>query len=405
MKFHSLILIGAALAAAVSCGKDVVVENETDMPVDFSSYQSRSTTKADAGGFADASFLPDGSSFGVFAFFHAGTTSTPGSWNTGGQQNHPNFMLNQKVDVTKDASDNYTYNYSPDKYWPSAGNRISFYAYYPHVEGGYYMAQGVSDGSSAPYQLDTYMDKTTDGQGSFGFDVAFEAKDQVDFMISDLCADQNKKESILTSNAGGAAVSGTVYFKFHHVLSQVRIGTLNVDKNNDDVTITPTAIRFSGIAVHGECSVAEDWSTKDANGLVQNTFTWSNQIGERVGNEIKGVHVDYTGAQRDGESDEEYALRKKQNYLLMIPQTFDDDATITIIYDVERKENAAGEQYKYKDNEVSAKLNAAKVGGVALTAWEPNKIYNYTATVTLEGIELSATSADWTEGSEDLDLE
>lgn len=390
----NIFLMAAALIAAASCSKEEILDKE-ELAIDFGSYQARAT-KANTTGFADGSLLPAGSSFGVFGFFHSGTTSTPGSWNTTGQQNHPNFMLNQQV-----VYNGTTYDYTPAKFWPAAGNRISFYAYYPYVaNSSTYTASGVTDGSSAQYQLRTYMNKDTDGQGSFGFDVAYEAKDQIDFMISDLCADQNKKENIITDGT-----NKTVQFTFHHVLAQVRIATLNVVNNNPDVTITPKEIRFSGIAVHGECSVAEDWSTKTSQGKVTNTFTWSNQITDRVGNNIKGVHVEYTGAKRTGESDEDYEIRKKQNYLMMIPQTFTDDATITVIYDVVRNNNAAGEHYEYKDNEVSAQLNTAKVGSTPLTGWEQNKIYNYTATVSLTGIELTATYVDWGQAGQDLDLE
>lgn len=388
-----ILLIGAGAFALAACTKDVILD-DPEVEISFGSYQARAT-KAKTGNFVDSgsSTLPANTSFGVFGFFHLGTTTTPGSWNTAGQQNHPNFLLNQQVTF-----DGANYNYSPSKFWPASGNRISFYAYYPYVSDGTYTASGVTD-AAAQYQLSTYMNKTTDGQGSFGFDVAYEAKDQIDFMISDLCADQNKKDGVLT---GG---STTVQFDFHHVLAQVRIATLTVAKDNDYVTVTPKEVRFSGIAVHGECSVTEDWSTKTSGGKVTNTFAWSNQLTDRVGNSIKGVHVEYTGAQRTGETDEEYATRKKQNYLMMIPQTFSDDATITIIYDVVRTDGGTGEHYSYTDNEVSAALNTAKVEGTPLTGWEQNKIYTYNATITLEGIELSATCVDWTSGSEDLDLQ
>ena len=394
-----------AVLAAVSCARISPME-DTDMPISFGSYQYRAT-KADVSGFADGTVLPDGSSFGVFAFFHEGTTGNPGSWATAAADpndaltNHPNFMLNQKVDVSVDASSNYTYSYTPVRFWPAAGSRITFYAYYPYVANGYYMGSSPMGGAAAQFQLVTYMTKDTDGQGSFGFDVAYEAKDQIDFMVSDLCADQNKKENILT---GTASSTETVQFDFHHVLSQVRIATLNVVNDNPYVSITPKEIRFDKIAVHGELTVAEDWSTLDANGKVNNTFTWSNLLTDRVGNTIEGVHVEYTGAKKPGETDEAYAIRTKQNYLMMIPQPFSDDATITIIYDVVRTDDGTGEHYSYTDNEVSAPLKSAKVGGQPLLGWEQNKIYTYTASVSLTGIELTASYVDWTEGSYDLDL-
>ena len=90
-----------AVLAMVSCARISPMEDE-DMPISFGSYQYRAT-KADVSGFADGATLPDGSSFGVFAFFHEGTASNPGSWATAAADptdaltNHPNFMLNQKV--------------------------------------------------------------------------------------------------------------------------------------------------------------------------------------------------------------------------------------------------------------------------------------------------------------------
>ena len=134
MKTNNIITTTLAAAILLTLGSGCARINQgggfSTVPLSFRSYTTRPLVKSDPTILGPGE-LPDGSRFGVFAFYQQGVVgSSTAHWGNGGARSSwsPNFMFNQAVDF--DGSD---YDYSPLRYWPSnEENTISFWAYYPY---------------------------------------------------------------------------------------------------------------------------------------------------------------------------------------------------------------------------------------------------------------------------------
>lgn len=380
------ILIPIVLVALSGCGRSSLDLPEDPISFDVYTLKSRSTSKANGtfieGNPLSATTLPEGSQFGIFGYFHQSLGGENGSWDdavTKGTTNHPNLFFNGHVTASYDGL-TPQYTSDPVRYWPSNDKeRISFFAYYP------YDATGAN--------IKTNLSSASNGEGVFEYAVPASAADHIDFMISDLCVDQSKSANYLTGD-------GKVRFNFHHVLSQVRIKTVNVINSNPNVTISNISIMFKNVPLSGRCVVTpttdgEGKVVKDANGRVNNNFSWPKTSMSFTREGVNGIEAELCYDTDDN-------LIPGQ-VLLMIPYNFAydpayPDAEIVVVFDVDRTA-ADGEEYHYRNNELSAPLWK---GG---SAWVANHIYDYNITVRLEGLEMSAEVSDWAVGAGDVDLE
>lgn len=157
-----LILFAAsAVAVLASCTQNEefnspVANNET--PISFGTYLGRGTRAAATGNITTAQVLAQKGGFGVFAYYTESTKYTAGQ-----TAYAPNFMNNQKVEGTNDASP--VWSYTPLKYWPNAnsttadnigavgeeGGLVSFFAYGPYADAA---------GTTGITKLPTKSDKT-----------------------------------------------------------------------------------------------------------------------------------------------------------------------------------------------------------------------------------------------------
>lgn len=173
--------------------------------------------------------LPANSSFGVFAY-DTGTDT----WETAGDTASPAFMTN--VPVTYNGQGQAitgNYSYSPTRYWPSGDtpDKLSFYAYYPYTTTG-----GVSGITSIP-------DASTTGLGTFGYTVDVTPANQVDFMLTDVFANQ-----LYETN------SGVVPFAFYHMLTQVVI-KVKASSDLTGATVSLENLTIDGVAKDGVLTV------------------------------------------------------------------------------------------------------------------------------------------------------
>ena len=385
-----LIILSLAAATLSSCVKSTVFEEPAER-IGFDTYALR--TKAGdsyvGGSKTQTSNIPVGSSFGVFAYFHPGdhSNSITGVWNnTNVSLNYSNMLLNEPVTRVEPSAGTYSYTYESTRYWPrNETDRISFFAYYPYAANAFIVDEGAaSDGTGI-----TLQDPEDDHYGyshnpvgfpKFKFVVNPDAAQQVDFMISDMCLNQSKKAGVLTGN------NNDVQFTFHHMLSQIRIKTIDFVKENDDVTVELESFKFIGVPVSGIVtpSIA---SEPNAKGHATMDFAWSG---------LNTSNSNFTASIYDDAASEE---AKQAAIMLMIPHTFSEDPgkdIVEVTFKVKRAKNAADEYYEYTGH-LSASLGA---GG--LTGWERNKIYNYTIKVSLNAITLSAELEDWPEASTDV---
>ena len=144
-----------------------------------------------------------------------------------------NFFFNQQAEVAVAAGTPQTniLSYNPLRFWPnnlvksslipSRYEYASFWAYYPWNPTGDPGTNGIA---IVPTANDTYS--MASGMGKLKFTMQTDAKDQVDFLLSDLVADCSKDQYPLIESTVPADKGWTpkrVPFTFHHALAQVRI--------------------------------------------------------------------------------------------------------------------------------------------------------------------------------------
>ncbi len=310
---------------------------------------SASQTKADG---ESATALPENTSFGVYAFYQEGDVDggvtahwTDGGWN-------PAFMFNQQVyyEATGQAGE-YTinggkYSYTPWRYWPAnEENTISFWAYYPYGAGSRINAADDNEYTNASTGLPR---------------VQFTADGTTDLMTSDLMEDY-----VYDTN------DGIVPFTFHHRLANVKIlakkefsgmeaGTDGYDPSTDgnalEGTVKITSIKVNGLAISGIYDpTADSWTVGTG------TQTWSAvATGTTVTTDPTQVAT-----------------------YLHIPQTLSDDVTIeiayTVTYNLPEGDEVTEFTKSFKLNSATATEGGTETAGI--TAWEQNKQYSYTLTI------------------------
>lgn len=397
--------------AALSCARISVDTVPQEEPIGFSWYTPRpTTTKADTELFVDGHDLSEGTSMGVFGYFHplyedGGGTTQHGSWEDGVNVNRPNLFYNEQVTV---GTPDYTYDHS--RYWPgNVNDRISFIAYYPYSDN--VSRTGEDTGTDTECSVEPFLDSDGSNNGLVGFKytVPEDVSEHVDFMVSDLCMDQSKalwKESNGTQGLTGPE-NGKVKFYFHHALSQVRIESVTTSTvNNDNLTVDVRSIRFNGVAVRARCipvPAAAHAENDTDTGHKHVNLTWSQHSCYRTSSDVEEASI---VTDRTGDDPEDV--------LLMIPQSFpaDGDAEIEVTFDITRwkdKNNKvyladgttpdpAYYEYRYADNVLSAPLHSDD-----LDEWLPGKIYTYRISLTLHAIRVQAVSVtDWETGIEDV---
>lgn len=404
MKMKKILYIFGLLAVLASCARIETV-GEEDMRIGFDTYALRTTKAGDSyiGGNGNSTTnIPVNSKFGVFAYFHPGdaNTSTIGKWNNANvNSNYSNMLLNEPVTRVEDGN-TYDYTYTNSRYWPKNNlDRISFFAYYPYAENAFVVAENAtSDGTGI-----TLQDPEDDHYGyshnpvgfpKFKFVVNKVASKQVDFMISDMCLNQSKKAHVLTGTDDDVHNVHDVKFTFHHMLSQIRIKTVNFFKENDDVTVELVSFRFLGVPISGIVTPSIKPADLDANGEPVNANGFARM--DFVWDGFNSSNSEFTATIYD---DSGTAAEKQAAILLMIPHQFSEDTDkdiIEVTFKVTRATNASGEHYEYTGH-----LSTSLASG-GLTGWERNKIYNYTISVSLNDISLSAEVEDWPEASTDV---
>ena len=400
---RNILTLLSLLPVLFSCASIETFQPKTgEVPVDFSWYTYRpgldqvSTTRADSNYFVGGTgtgverHLNEGSSFGVFGYFHAQVAGAAGRW-ADANRNVPNLFYNEPVSVGRDGA-LYTYSYNKSRFWPkNTLDRMSFIAYYP------YNSTVDTDGNhDANAIVEPFLDRYNERDGMVGFyyTVHEDAADQVDFMVSDLCQEQSYAlwDSDNTKGLTGNA-NGKVKFFFHHALSQVRVKSVNFDTGgNDNLELKINYILFRNVAVYGQCIPVPDFGSTTATGRTTVTPTWP--VGSLVAkrpNMTSGVRAEVCYDESTGEW-------KVSEYLLMIPHQFFTDATIEVNFDVIRKKDpVTGEYYSYTGNTLSAPLTTTSVYG-----WQAGKIYTYNITLDMKQIKVTAEEVDWLDAGEDV---
>lgn len=223
-----------------------------------------------------------------------------------------------------------TWETEDDYYWPPTGYTLTFAAYSPAT---------LPTGASASY-------------GDDGLTVTdFDVTDNVDLMYSGRITNQ-------TSAVGESGVS----VEFKHALSSVVFSAIDAD---DNASYKITALSVSGSFI--KSGTFKENLTDDA--VSPSAQGWSNtSAAENMSSTPdlgEGVSVSDSGS--------ETPITENETAWLMIPQTVNDNATVTIDYTVTP---TTGAPYKVTDK--SIKLSEFKTKeSASITSWAMANRYKY----------------------------
>ena len=342
----------------------------TSRPIAFTSYTSQPMTRADSTLLADNT-IPLGQSIGVYAYYHDNAT-----WSDDAV---PNFMCNQQatnIGIEK------PFSYSPLKYWPNDNeDKVSFIAYYP------YTSNSTADINALG--ITALLDKTSTGLPSFHFVVNNNVKQQVDFMISDLLPNLPNGTTAVSPGApdgrNDLTVTDHVRFLFRHTLAKIEFRVIvDEDVRKDLAYYTLRGISLTNI--NKEAQLTTSYTPPVAPATEGTTaFAWTGQ-----------------------DTPTTYACKTSEAYLLL-PQSLDDGAQLTVNYDLAFKSegttytyDANGnpvptEEYAFTNRTTTYQLNTLKLTGTTtpISEWLPNHHYIYNFVIKPHRIEFTGQVVEW----------
>ena len=361
-------IIVAAFASAIlaSCTKNEVRVDMPDQAISFTAAVGANSTKA----MIDGTAYPHDPavSFGTYAYY------LPAGQNWEANAGEASLYIPQSEVKYTAAPSTPGYNWTTETpyYWPSAGS-LTFFSF-------------------SPWSINTSVGcNTTDGI-KITWDV--DANQTVDVMVADVAADKTANET----NGGYNGVP-TV---FRHKLSQIVAFKFNTDKDYTnghvegtwdagDKQIVVTGISIDNIATKGtftsglKPSATElgDWTGHD----VDKSYTWYKNV---TGTTIiyDGMPSSYTTAVTPNET-------PATGYLLVLPQTFDNDAVITLNYTIKTHN---GTDWVNDEVTKSIKLKDIHAAPGAVTgseAFEMNKKITYNFTIGLNQIYWAPSVVNW----------
>ena len=379
-------MLALAAMTMVGCSNDEVVNDYSqDNAIQFGTYVGRDASSR-AIVIDNAKLATDG--FGVFAYYHQGTKDAAGTYTASSK---PDFMYNQEVTGVKGNDGNYTWSYSPVKYWPNNLNdRVSFLAY-------------------APYDANANIETLAENNTSIKFLVEETVTKQIDLLY--LCQEEN------TINLEKQAIKDRVQFHFLHALS--RIG-FNAEVMVDMVNNDQTGDKDDNMKEGSEgITYQEKVELADGTKIVINKVTFSgNFYKQGILNLYGGAWTPTTPSgvtnfvltkeDNFGQGDPSYTftntdkknkrpLNSLDSYIMIIPQDFTDvekngTLTVTVDYDVFTADAALPEVSGWGKGSL---VNNVITSDPFIVDFKQGKAYNFTLHIGMTSVELSATVEGW----------
>lgn len=278
----------AAVAALVlsACAKIETIESNVDEPIAFAAYSGNALTKAGAAGEMTTDVLKT-AGFGVFAYQTTGDYTSSAT---------PNFMYNTKV-----STDSWTY--SPIKYWPNQianggtdsqtpdkaqayqADKVTFFAYAPHVAATASTGVPTGDVASGITALTT---NATEGDPKVTYKVTNDLDNQVDLLwaVSKGATWTNVAGTTNTPVSGKPylnlqkpAIGTAIHFYFKHALAQLKLQAVaaynqvaagGTAQNGVKITIKEVVLTVPGMT---------QTATLNLNNTTADTALWENASG------------------------------------------------------------------------------------------------------------------------------
>lgn len=347
-----------AVVAIASCAKNEVVKVEDNNQITFQTVVGPNT-KAMING---ATYGTEAPSFGTVAFYNKSGETFP----TGAQTYIP--LSKVKWDDT-----NKRWTTDAAYYWPKGGGTLSFFSYSPYT----YQETG---GTAIPV---TVPDLT---EGLVFADYDVDAHQLTDLMVAEVVTGKTANDKEYAYGAGSYNGVPTV---FRHKLAQVAGFVLKTDRDYDatgdtagDIKFTMNKIEFLGIAHKG--TYTGKITEADTDGWVEAATSVKNYEWDEAD------HVFSTTAGITIATNETTKPTIANNYLLVLPQTFEDGKEkIRVTYTVSTYNGTA-----WVDDVVVRTVDLYDIHSDN-HKWEMNKKITYTLTFGLEQIYWSPSVVDW----------
>lgn len=356
----ALLMAVAVGAVFTGCVKNETVSGTlvSDSKICFESPLVGSITRAVPGEIASSTAYPTTESFNVWGWYHSGDYTTFGDTGNG----WANYMTDVSGNPVAVSNSGNSWVPATDYYWPKTG-KLTFAAYSPADAAG------------------TLAHDAT-GLKITGFTVA-EVGLQYDLMYSDRA--YNRTSS--TNNYGGTAENPYegVDIVFHHALSSIvfKVGT-DMDYRTADVDFKVKKIELGNIVNKGSF----DEGLTDGSGSTTRTPAWTASAEPTD----KVAYVPFDGSFAVPE-DTTVSEPTGAEDLILLPQTFGDDATVTVTYTME---TAASGEIEHK---------AVLYIKDYTTEWEPNKRYTYRIIFGLNKIYFAPVVENWEDVTVSSDIE
>lgn len=375
MKTKNLLTVAASLLFA-GCSQNEITEISPDAnpAVGFSVYSGVQTKGTEI----KVEHLKPG--FGVFAY-HTGADA----WSTAGSAATPNFMYNQKVE----SADGSLWTYTPVKYWPKDGEKVTFFAYGPY-------STISGSGVTVPANTVAGAPKLT-----FAIESTGDATKMIDFVVA-------KNETGKTQDCTHANSASGVAFTFQHVLSR-----LTFDAKPSVELLTTTGSKGTTYVMVKSAKILHGTSSPNFYGKGEFNCadaTWSSKTQATADYDITKVlalsdqklivtnTADWTSSKYDAvplTSTTAVTLFTTSQYLFLIPETAKTgvgtgsagDVTIRFDYDIVTVDTAVSKGYTITHHTTDAKLPKE--------ALKQGTAYKYTVEFGINEIKITPTVENW----------
>lgn len=411
-------LTAAAVATLTlgSCSQDQVVEQSFDAQpkaIEFGVYSGKAAESR--GLITDAADAPSTTSntikttgFGINAVYTGQV-----KWSSAASK-VPNFMYNQTVDYNQTVSSDW--GYSPVKYWPTTqGDMISFFAYAPYSK---------TTNSGSDYGITLKGNNVAANQ--LDFTVNNKASDMVDFVAAnriDVTATTAKDEETNYTDGNNPK---TVDFNMKHELTRLNFtATVSEDLETNVSYVVVKSAQFDANATSGQIYDKATYTFSDTEG---NAGTWTipstptylgdydlssvlctstvSFSGATAGTAysssptaptkaVTGITVTTDGA---GDGDNKTNLFTDNQYLFFIPVAnglTENVNTVTFTYDIVTLDTKLADGYSC--------TSATKTVALPKGIMQQGKAYNVNFKFCVDQIKVSATVANWENGTDPAD--
>lgn len=380
-------LIACAALTMTGCSNEEInapQQSQGNNAIEFSTYLGRNAQGSRGTETNDASIKSENCGFGVLAYYTKKTDFA------NADKPKPNFMWNQKV-----THNGTNWEYTPVKYWPTkVGDKVSFFAYAPYVEGG--DANGiVLSGNSVA------------GTPTATITLPDDPSETIDFVAA---VQMNK------THDKGTNVSFTLKHEMTRVKVQAKLDKSvysdTDDKHKTFVVIKKVTFNDKGqFYKSGKYTFSTNDSIRGTWTPTANASTYTLDLNGVLNTELIKVYGakgenHHSGNYEEGVNgvrlvdDTAKDLFKGSEYLFLIPVSAnngngltDGNATATIEYDIVTEDSKLAAGYSC--------TSATKTVLLPKGTLKQGISYNYIFTIKLDEIVLNAEVKDWDKADSD----